>query len=246
MKPAVTNTIDKASPSVIRTGPAGDFLPPGQTDSISDRLSMAEARTRLANELHDSLAQTLASLRIQVRVLDETLHQGDECVTWEELEKMENVIEEANHELRQLIARFRAPLEDSEVVDSINTIIQKFREETDVPVFLQNEWTKDNLPASMRKDFVGIVQEALANIRKHAQANTVRVMLRHQNGYFQLLVEDDGVGFPVTQRQDGSEGEHIGLSIMQERADRLNGELRLESEPNEGTNVTLRFEYSVS
>lgn len=86
-----------------------------------------------------------------------------------------------------------------------------------------------------------IVQEALANIRKHADAHTVRILLRCRvPGQYTLLVEDDGQGF-ASPKRNGHPGEHIGLSIMQERARRLGGELRVESEPGEGTRVELRF-----
>ena len=79
-----------------------------QLQEFSDYTAMKE-RTRLSGELHDSLAQTLAGIKMQVRVLDETLHQGDEERTWEELERIEESLEEANIELRELIAHFRVP-----------------------------------------------------------------------------------------------------------------------------------------
>ena len=88
-----------------------------------------------------------------------------------------------------------------------------------------------------------IAQECLANIRKHAAAQTVRILLscRHP-GQYRLLVEDDGQGFASPER-DGHPGEHIGLSIMQERAQRLGGALRIESEPGEGTRIELTFHH---
>lgn len=86
-----------------------------------------------------------------------------------------------------------------------------------------------------------IVQESLANIRKHAQAKTVRVLLGcNSAGTYSLLVEDDGVGFDGAGRK-GHPGEHIGLSIMEERARRLGGQLRIESEVGEGTRVELTY-----
>ena len=86
-----------------------------------------------------------------------------------------------------------------------------------------------------------IVQESLANIRKHAHAKNVRILLTCDlEGEYLLLVEDDGVGF-VETKPVGSPGEHIGLSIMGERAKRLGGSLRIESEPGEGTRVELTY-----
>ena len=87
-----------------------------------------------------------------------------------------------------------------------------------------------------------VAQECLANIRKHARAHTVRVMLScRANGNYSLLVEDDGVGFEDAAKR-GRPGEHIGLSIMEERARRLGGNLRIESEVGEGTRVELTYQ----
>ena len=85
-----------------------------------------------------------------------------------------------------------------------------------------------------------IMQEALWNIRKHSHAKTVRIMLRHhQDGGYYILIEDDGVGF--SKQVYGSPGEHVGLAIMRERALRFGGDLRIESDPGEGTRVVLVF-----
>ena len=91
------------------------------------------------------------------------------------------------------------------------------------------------------KKIMRIVQETLTNTRKHAQAQTVRVLLtREQTGEYLLLIEDDGIGFEGASKQ-GRPGEHIGLSIMEERARRLGGNLRIESEVGEGTRVELSY-----
>ncbi len=222
----------------------GVALEQSRLDQESGKLLLVEERARLANELHDSLAQTLASLRFQVRILDETLHQGDEQVTWEELEKLERKVEEANHELRSLIAQFRAPLKSHGVVLSVEKLIRKFRADTGVSVFFQNEWSEDQLTPEMRTDVVRTIQEALANIKKHADANTVRVLLQHHGRRHRVMVEDDGIGYDEAGLDSGSEGEHIGRQIMTERAENLGAELRLESEPGEGSSVSLEFEYA--
>lgn len=212
-------------------------------DEEADRLSRMEERHRLANELHDSLAQTLASLRFQVRVLDETLHQGEESQVWQELERVENSLDEAYRELRELIAQFRAPPQHQGVVPSLQAVVDRLRSEGQMLVFLQNEWGNAQLPAEVESQVVRIVQEALTNARKHAQARAVRVLLRNAGGgNYHVLIEDDGVGIAELKGPQRP-GEHIGLDIMQERARRIGGELKIESEANEGTTVTLNFRY---
>lgn len=221
----------------------GIAIEKGRLDQERQRLSRMEERAQLANELHDSLAQTLASLRFQVRVLDETLHQGDECKIWEEMERVESSLDEAYTELRELIAHFRAPIDKRGLVPAVETAIARFRQETDMPIFFQNQWQGDDLPEDMELQVLRIIQEALTNIRKHSRADAVRVLLRSDfAGRRRVLIEDDGVGFDEPQLSDHP-GQHIGLSILHERAARLGGNLRVESEPGEGTRVLLTFQY---
>ncbi|MEO1846268.1 MAG: histidine kinase, partial [Pseudomonadota bacterium] len=91
-----------------------------------DRL---EERAQLANELHDSLAQTLASLRFQVRVLDDTLRQDNELAVWQEMERIQGSLDEANVELRELIAHFRAPVSKHGLMPGIRKLLSRFRKE---------------------------------------------------------------------------------------------------------------------
>jgi len=86
-----------------------------------------------------------------------------------------------------------------------------------------------------------IIQESLTNIRKHSDAENVRIMMSTPApGRYMVLIEDDGVGFSKPQKSIHS-GEHIGLSIMRDRAKRFGGEFTIESEPGEGTRNILEF-----
>ena len=214
-----------------------------QLQEFTDYAAMKE-RTRISGELHDSLAQTLASIKIQVRVLDETLHQGDEERVWQELEQVENSLEEANIELRELIAHFRAPVGEAGLVPSVERAVERFRRECPgVRVFLQNRWEELHLPLDHEVEIVRIVQEALANVRKHSHANTVRIMIDADaaRGQGRVLVEDDGVGFAHAPVEDDT-GAHVGLNLLRDRASRLGGSLRVESELGEGVRIALEFE----
>lgn len=205
-------------------------------------LSVIQERNMIANELHDSLAQTLASLRFQVRVLDQTVQQTGDFQTIQELEQVENSLDEAYSDLRDLIAHCRMPLVSPGLVPGIEKLISRFRKETGIAVYLQNEWRNAQLPSNVEIQVARIVQEALNNIRKHARAHNVRVLLRRDDaGGHRLLVEDDGVGFDSPVTEGGRPGEHLGLVIMHERAGHIGGELRIESEPGEGTRIELSF-----
>ncbi len=208
-------------------------------------LSIIEERTRMAHELHDSLAQTLASLRFKVRLFDDSMNQGNEEVIWHELEGLENTIDDAYAELRSLITDFRAPIDGKGVVRSVEKATERFRQETDLDVFFYHNWDLEDLSREIEIEVVRIVQEALANIKKHAKAKSVRILMSSTTeGHCSVLVEDDGIGLAKRSKPNSATGEHIGLSIMQERAERINGELTFESE-GEGTLVQLNFDAPV-
>ncbi|MCG7930640.1 MAG: histidine kinase [Candidatus Thiodiazotropha lotti] len=212
-----------------------------RSDSEARRLSIVEERTSLAHELHDSLAQTLASLRFQVRMLEETLQNESVSATAEqEARRIHNGLDEAHDELRELINSFRAPMDQRGLIPALGKLVERFNQETSIHAFFQPDCLKTDLDTSQEMQALRIVQESLANIRKHANAHTVRVLLRCRSpGQYLILVEDDGVGFEGAAAPKGNPGEHIGLSIMEERARRVDGELSIESEPGEGTRVEL-------
>ncbi len=209
-------------------------------------LSIIKERTRMAHELHDSLAQTLAILRYKIRLFDDTMNAGDESAIWEELEGLENNIDDAYLELRSLITHFRAPVDGKGVVRSVERVIERFRRDTKLEVFFYHNWELGDLSRDAEIEVVRIVQESLVNIRKHSQAETVRVLMRSsEEGECSVLIEDDGIGITDDSHQpDEAAGEHLGLSIMQERAERINGEIHFESEDGEGTLVQLAFQVT--
>jgi two-component system nitrate/nitrite sensor histidine kinase NarX len=213
-----------------------------RSDAEAHRLSILEERNALAHELHDSLAQTLASLRLQFKMLDDSLGSADVSRDARmDLGRIGNGLDQAHTELRELLYSFRAPVDRLGLVPALEKLTERFRRETGVHMLFQNDCRPFELSASTELQILRIAQEALANIRKHAEAHTVRVLLTQGNtGAYMLLVEDDGVGFGSPQT-DGSPGEHIGLAIMEERALRIGADLRIESEPGEGTRVELVF-----
>jgi two-component system nitrate/nitrite sensor histidine kinase NarX len=213
-------------------------------DDEANALNILRERSSFANELHDSLAQTLASIKYQIRVLDETIHQEDEEATWQELERIETSIDEANSELRALIAHFLLPIGEHSLTVSVEQIVERFKQECDgVQVYLQKEWPNTSLPTQIELQVIRIIQEALANARKHSEAKAVRVWMRgDEKGHYTVLIEDDGIGISERQKQNAN-GEHVGLSVMQDRASRIGGILSIEGEPGEGVQVRLEFDY---
>lgn len=223
----------------------GMAIDKARSEDEAQRLSLMEERNRLAHELHDSLAQTLASLRFQVRVLDETLRGGEESDVWHELEKIENNIDEAYLELRELITHFRAPIDKRGLIPAVEHLVERFQYQTEISIFLQKEWNVLHLPATIEVQALRIIQESLNNIKKHSQAHTVRVIMRSDTqGDCSILIEDDGIGIKNIPNSDVTLEDHLGLSIMHERAKRIGGTVKIESEPNEGTRILLHFGHT--
>ena len=205
----------------------------------SELLVMQE-RTRISHELHDSLAQTIASLRIQIRVIDETFHSDDEKAIWHQMERIEYTIDQANNQLRELIAHFRVPIDEQGLIPSIEETIRRTQEEAGIPIYFQNEWPEQDFSPEVELNVLRIVQECLVNIRKHSQAEVVRVLLRYRDGNNILIIEDDGVGFDEsTIVSEG--GRHLGLNILRDRAREIDAEINIESEPGDGTRIHLQF-----
>jgi two-component system nitrate/nitrite sensor histidine kinase NarX len=204
-------------------------------------LLIIQERTRLSHELHDSLAQTIASLRIQIRVIDETFHSDDEKSIWHQMERIEYTIDQANHQLRELIAHFRIPISEQGLIPSIEESIRQTQEEMGIPIYFQNEWPEQEFSEDVELNVLRIVQECLANIRKHSQAESVRVLLSSRNGKFIVLIEDDGIGF-VESSIVSQGGQHLGLNILRDRASEIGASIDIESEPDDGTRIQLQFD----
>ena len=219
----------------------GTAIEKAYTEDESKRLSLYQERNLLSHELHDSLAQTLASLRFQVRNLFDSLNDEDIDSAYRETELIHNGLDEAYTELRELIAHFRAPFDADGLISAIEKTIQQFREQNKIQLYFYNQWNESRLSSLHDMQVLRIIQESLNNIKKHSKAHSVRILLHYdEEGNHSVLIEDDGVGIggPVLE---GTSGEQVGLAIMQERAHRLGGKLVIESEPGEGTRIWLSF-----
>ena len=221
----------------------GEFIERNNIEQKSRQQLIKDERNVIANELHDSLAQTLASLRFQVRILDQSLQPIGDFMAIKTIESVEHGLDEAVTDLRELIAHCRVPIEQQGLVPAVKRAVEKFRKETGIHILLQADEQTLPLPSNIELNAYRIVQEALTNIKKHANAYIVRVLLQHDDqGNIRILIENDGKGFDQ-RKIHSSEGDHLGLTIMRERARHLGGELKIESEPDEGTRVELKFQY---
>lgn len=212
-------------------------------DDNARRLAIVEERTTIGNELHDSLAQSLVSMRLHVKMLGEMLYRKDLYSAQYEVRRLHAALEEAHTSLRELLANFRSRMDERGLVPAIEDMVMRFTEETGIAAYFQNECGEVVLTPAREIQVFRIIQEALTNIRKHSDAHNARILLRHEPvDRYHLLIEDDGSG--MTPATPAHRGEHLGIEIMRERAARLGGTLQIESEAGEGTRINLTFSSS--
>lgn len=212
-----------------------------QLENETQRLVLMEERRFLSHELHDSLAQTLASLRFQVSILNETLEQNKNTQAQQELDRLKKGLEKANSDLREMLSHFRTPMDARGLIPALQDMSLQLQKDTGISVYFQDETDEQSIPPNNEVQVLHIVQEALSNIRKHSKAQNVRLMLKvDSDNTWHALIEDDGIG--IRKAKPASKpGENIGLSIMHERTNHLKGKLNIESEDGEGTRLELIF-----
>lgn len=206
---------------------------------------LIKARTQLGADLHDSLAQTLLATGYKVKMLREKLGTDTDASVSHELKRIEEMINEGNAELRGLIGEYRKPLTEHRQTETIKKIIYDFNQTCNIEVFFQLD--SPGILFTTREDAViqRIVGEALNNSKKYSDATMIRVYVRMESsGARSILVEDDGKGFRISdesRNEVSPGGDHIGLSIMRDRALSIGAIISIESEPDEGTRVFLKL-----
>jgi two-component system nitrate/nitrite sensor histidine kinase NarX len=209
-------------------------------DHDARQLAIMEERNLIGNELHDSLAQSLVGMRLQIKMLGEILHKRDLRRAQEETRRLRTAVEEAHASLRELLSNFRLRIDERGLVPALETMVRRANQEHGIAVFFHNDCGEPRLTGAQEIQVYHIVQEALTNIRKHANARNARIQLSTTaDGRYSVLIEDDGDGMAPSEPE--RTGEQLGLSIMRQRAERIPGELTIDSEPGEGTRVLLTF-----
>ena len=202
-------------------------------------LAIMEERNLIGNELHDSLAQSLIGMRLQLKLLSESLARKDFGAAQYEANRLRRAMTQANADLRSLLTDYRLKIDDAGLVQTLANLVERFGRETGIAVYFQNDCRAFALTPVQEIQVFYIIQEALTNIRKHSGARNVRIMLNNEDDLYTVLIEDDGLG--MAGSAEGMPGEHAGLEIMRERTERLQGQIVIESESGEGTRIVLMF-----
>ncbi|MDA1117513.1 MAG: histidine kinase [Proteobacteria bacterium] len=208
-------------------------------ESEARRFAIMEERNIIGNELHDSLAQSLIGMRLQLKLLGESLERKDIGAAQYEATRLRRAMTQANADLRDLLTNYRLKIDEAGLVPTIANLVERFGRETGIEVYFQNDCGALALTPAQEIQVFYILQEALTNIRKHSGAHNVRVLLNNEDDLYTVLIEDDGLG--MAGIAENMPVEHAGLAIMRERTERLQGQIVIESEPGEGTRIVLIF-----
>jgi two-component system NarL family sensor kinase len=204
----------------------------------SVRLGALEERNRLSREIHDTLAQGLTAISLQLETADAVLDSHDPEAAQSAVRQALNLTRASLEEARRSVLDLRAaPLEGRGLVEALSELAQGFQEQSGVEIDFEQIGGERPLPLRLESGLYRIAQEALNNVRRHAAATQVIIRLTVTPELVELLIDDNGQGFEASQIPAG----RFGLLGLQERARLLGGTLRVRSTPGEGTQIRARF-----
>jgi signal transduction histidine kinase len=218
------------------------------------RRAGALERARLVRELHDGAVQSLIGVEMQVDVLRRNYDEDDGLRREQpftpsrsefmaaELERIQNLLREEVLKLRELMQQMKSVEVDARKLPGyLRDAVQKFQRETGIAARFLLDADEISLPPTVCRELARIVQEALVNVRKHSGAKQVVVQLIEAGGNWELIIEDDGAGFPFAGKILQAELDSTGRvpAIIRERVRLIQGELTIESNPGQGARLQI-------
>ena len=185
--------------------------------------AVVQERTFMAQGLHDSIAQSLSFLNLQVQILETALKTGDSALVDDTVKQIKAGVQESYEDVRELLLNFRERLHKESFKEGIATVIERFEAQTRLKVRLVHSGNGAELTYNQKLQAVFIMQEALANVRKHSRATAVTIEVVNGED-FVLSVSDNGIGINEEILQERSK-RHVGLKIMRERASRIGAQV---------------------
>ncbi len=222
--------------SSLVSDPSG---PPSAADAQMRIVEAQEAeRSRLAREVHDGPAQALSNAIFQVEVVQRLLDR-DERLARAELQQLREVLTRELRGVRAYLSQLRPPLlADLGLSGAIREAADQIASALDIPVHVELDEAIDALPETVEVVTLRVIQEALQNVRKHAQPSNVRVRMARDTSGWTVEVRDDGKGFEADDPPVGGR-RHFGLQFMRERAELIGARFEVRSSPDLGTAVRM-------
>lgn len=204
-----------------------------QVEALSRDRGAAEERERIARDIHDTLAQTLAGLVLLSERAGRQARDGRTDAATETIATIEQTAREALAESRALVARMAAVPADDALAAAIERLAARFRAEVGLAIDVEVAAGVD-LGREQQVVLLRCLQEALANVRKHARATVVSVTVAPDGDGIRMTVRDDGVGFDPSAARTG-----FGLDGISDRATLAGGDVEVESAPGRGATLTI-------
>ena len=201
------------------------------------RATIAQERQLMAAEVHDAVAQNLTFIKMRLPLLRDAIRDGNQERALAFLDDVRETAQEAHASLREIITHFRTGVDPRGLSTALDALAGRFTLRTGLPLRLDDAVPGLQLPEPGQAEVIHIVQEALANIERHAGASQGWLALAPVEGGVEIRIEDDGVGPLASSRESEAAATHYGLQIMRERAQRLGGTLRVEPRAGGGTVV---------
>jgi two-component system nitrate/nitrite sensor histidine kinase NarX len=201
------------------------------------RIERLAARQVIANEIHDSLAQTMTYARMRVSLLKEAIRSGNQEMADKYVRDVDEALEIGQKSTRELIADFRCEMNTEGLSVALNDLTNEFRDHNDIELEYHNRLADLELPLEYEIQVYHIVREALTNIARHSGATHARLFVDADFGYYVFTIEDNGRGAHTFAPVEG----HYGVMIMRERAHQIGGRIKVESAAGLGTQVQLFF-----
>ena len=204
--------------------------------ALEKEAAVSQERTFIARELHDSIAQSLAFLKIQVQLMRDALASGDAKQVEQVLAEIDAGVRESYGDVRELLMHFRTRAGAEGIESALLTTLRKFEHQSGIKASLNMQGHGLPLSPDLQLQVLHIIQEALSNVRKHARATQVWLDVAQQPEW-RFEVRDDGIGFDAGG--SAPDETHVGRRIMAERAERIGAVLHCYSTPGRGTSVVL-------
>lgn len=207
--------------------------------ALEREAAVAQERSFLARELHDSIAQSLAFMKIQLQLLRSALQAGKPDKIETVVAELDAGVKESLADVRELLLHFRTRTQEQDIEPALRSTVQKFELQSGLPVDLVFQEHGQPLDPDVQIQVLHIVQEALSNVRKHAHASRVRIVVDSLPRW-RIVIADDGRGYdPARQAEDAQA--HVGQQIMRERAAAIGGTLSVDARPGDGVRVVLEL-----
>ncbi|MCS7459962.1 sensor histidine kinase [Paenibacillus doosanensis] len=204
-------------------------------------LAQEEERKRIAREIHDGLAQTMANVVLRTEIAERMLTKQAYTSVKEELVDLKGQVRGGIEEVRKIIFNLRPmALDDLGVIPALRKFVQDFEEKSRIRTQFEFTGKDARLPSGMEVAIYRLVQEAFSNVVKHAQASHVMLEVTYQKQMVKIVVTDNGVGFTLDNIDKKIEkGSHYGIIGMRERVELLEGRIEMQSAKGAGTKISM-------